>query len=219
MRQVYLAPYGTGGSVGRSCDATVAMKTLAKLALSGLLTVLPVALTVYVFWWLGSKAEAVLGGLLRRFVPGARYVPGAGLAIGFGLLIAVGLFMRATLAQRVAALFNRLLDRIPLVKTVYGSVSDLLSLFSQRTEDVEQVVLVRLKDPPLQVLGLVTRVGVPALDADAAAEDDPLAAVYIPMSYGIGGYTVLIRRSALLPVKMTVADALRFAVTAGAPSK
>jgi len=194
------------------------VKTIGKLALSGLVTVLPVAITLYVFWWVGSGAEAILGGLLRQVLPESLYVPGAGLVLGFVLLIAVGLVMRAVVARRLARLVDRLIARIPLVKTIYGSVSDLLSLFSKKSANrIDQVVLVTLADPALRMLGLVTRPEVPELDA--GVDGDPVASVYIPMSYGVGGYTVLARRSALTPVNLKVEEALRFAITAGAPSK
>jgi uncharacterized membrane protein len=194
------------------------VKTIGKLALSGLVTVLPVAVTLYVLWWLCSGAEAFLGGMLRRVLPEGLYVPGAGLLVGVVLLVGVGLLMHAVVARRLSALFDRLVDRIPLVKTVYGAVGDLLSFFSKHTErEVKQVVLVPIEGTAFRVLGLVTRAEVSELDP--GVEGDPVAAVYLPMSYGVGGYTVLVRRSALTAVSMTVEEALRFAITAGAPSR
>jgi uncharacterized membrane protein len=194
------------------------MKTIGKLALSGLATVLPVALTLYVFWWLGAGAETFLGGLLRRVLPESLYVPGAGLALGFLFLVGVGLVMRGVVARRLERLMDRLMARIPLVRTIYGSVGDLLSLFSKKEAgSIERVVLVAPDHSQIRVLGLVTRSAVPELVA--GTEGEALAAVYLPMSYGIGGYTVLVPRSALTPVPMSVEQALRFAVTAGAPAK
>ncbi len=193
------------------------MKTIGKLALSGLVTVLPVAITLYIGWWLGSGAETILGGILRRAVPDRLYIPGAGLVLAFALLVAVGLIMRAVVARKIGAYFRTLMDRVPLVKTIYGSVSDLLSLFTrQGPERVDQVVLVKIAASPVRMLGLVTRHEVPEIDP--GEEGDPVAVVYVPMSYGLGGYSVLARRSSLTPVSMSVEQALRFAVTAGAPS-
>jgi uncharacterized membrane protein len=194
------------------------MKTIGRLALTGLVTVLPLALTLYVIWWLGSGAEDLLGGLLRRVLPEGLYVPGAGLVLGLVFLVGLGLVMRALVARKVAHLFDRLMERIPLVKSIYGSVADMLSLFTKkRVSHVEQVVLITLADPHVRILGLVTRPEVPEIDA--GVEGDPVAVVYVPMSYGIGGYALLARRSSLTPVPMSVEQALRFAVTAGAPSK
>jgi uncharacterized membrane protein len=194
------------------------MKTIGKLALTGLVTVLPLAFTLYVLWWLGSGAEGVLGGLLRRVLPEGLYVPGTGLVVGLAFLVGLGLLMRAILVRRVARLFDRVMGRIPLVKSIYGSVADLLSLFTKkRVGHLEQVVLVPLGDTGVRILGLVTRPEAPELDA--GVDGDPVAVVYVPMSYGIGGYAVLALRSSLTPVRMSVEQALRFAVTAGAPSK
>jgi uncharacterized membrane protein len=193
------------------------MKTVGKLMFKGLVAVLPIALTLYIMWWLGSGVEALLGGLLRRVLPERLYVPGLGLVLGAGLLIAMGSVMNAVVARRLTAALDGLMSRVPLVKTVYGSVRDLLSLFSKTAKErVDQVVLVRLTDS-LRLLGLVTRAAVPEL---GVGEDkkDPLVAVYVPMSYGIGGYTVLAPRSALTPVGMKVEHALRFAITGGGTS-
>lgn len=190
------------------------MKTVGKLMLKGLVAVLPIALTLYIMWWLGSGMEALLAGLLRRVLPESLYVPGLGLVVGAGLLVGVGFLMSAVLARRIAAALDRLMDRVPLVKTVYGAVTDLLSLFSKTArERVDQVVLVQLTDSPVRSLGLVTRATVPELDTGQGG--DPLVAVYIPMSYGIGGYTVLAPKSALTPVRMDAEHALRFAITGG----
>ncbi len=194
------------------------MKTIGKLALSGLVTLLPVALTLYIIWWLGSGAEALLGGFLRKVIGEDLYVPGAGLVLGLGLLIGVGFLMRAVLARKVAAAVDRLVERIPLVKTVYGSLRDLLSLFSKKPQErIDRVVLVTFADTRLRMLGLVTRSEMPEIDA--GVQGDPVVAVYIPMSYGVGGYTVLVPSSTLTPLSMSVEEALRFAITAGAPSK
>ena len=194
------------------------MKTLWKLALSGLVTVLPAAVTLYAIWVVCAGAESFTGGLLRQVIPEGLYVPGIGLLFGLLLLIGVGLLMRGVVARRLSTLLDRLVNRIPLVKTLYGAVGDLLSHFSKPSHgEVQQVVLVTLEDEAFQVLGLVTRAELSEFGPEV--EGDPLAAVYLPMSYGIGGYTVLVRRSALTAVSMTVEEALRFAITAGAPSR
>lgn len=190
------------------------MKTVGKLMLKGLVAVLPIALTLYIMWWLASGTEALLGGLLRRVLPERLYVPGLGLILGAGLLIGVGALMNAVMARRIASAVDGLMDRVPLVKTVYGAVRDLLSLFSRTAKErVDQVVLVSLTGSSVRSLGLVTRAAVPELDS--GERGDPLVAVYIPMSYGIGGYTVLAPRSALTPVAMDAEHALRFAITGG----
>ncbi|MFQ5844624.1 MAG: hypothetical protein ACE5JG_06495, partial [Planctomycetota bacterium] len=67
-----------------------------------------------------------------------------------------------------------------------------------------------------RVLGVLTRETVEELPSGEGEADR--AAVYLPMSYGIGGFTILVPRSALRPVKMGFEEAMRFAVTAGMSS-
>ncbi|HDK02522.1 MAG TPA: DUF502 domain-containing protein, partial [Gammaproteobacteria bacterium] len=107
-----------------------------------------------------------------------------------------------------------LLERVPLVKTLYGSVRDLMNFFSGSSAGrFNQVVSVAIPNSELRLMGLVTRDQVADVDPGLAPEN--AVAVYFPMSYQIGGYTVFVPRSALTPVNLSINAAMRFAVTAG----
>ena len=111
-------------------------------------------------------------------------------------------------------MWERLLYRLPLIKSIYGAFRDLLSFVAApRDKALQQVVAVRIGETDMRLLGFVTRDNLQDLPKGLAEED--AAAVYLPMSYQIGGYTVLVPRSALQPVEMSLEDAMRFAVTAG----
>ena len=58
------------------------MKLAIRMFLTGLAAVLPVAVTLYVLYWLGSTAEAFLGGGLKMLIPDTLYWPGMGVAAG-----------------------------------------------------------------------------------------------------------------------------------------
>jgi len=75
------------------------------------------------------------------------------------------------------------------------------------------VVMVMLPGQEFQVLGFVTRESFDDIPLEPAA-DDPVA-VYMPMSYQIGGYTLYLSRSLLTPVDMPFEEAMRLAVTGG----
>lgn len=190
------------------------MKRLSSIFLKGLAAVLPVTLTLYLLYWIGTSAEALLGGLLIRLLPEGAYQPGMGLITGVLLILLVGLLLQAYLVRKLWALGERLVSRIPLVKTVYGAIQDLLSFFSQsEARQMEQVVSVPVGDQGYRLLGFVTREDSATLPPGLAGEDT--VAVYLPMSYQIGGYTLFLPRSLLQPVDMSVDEAMRFAVTAG----
>jgi len=191
------------------------MRQLGRLFLQGLAATLPLALTVYVLWWLGSAAERGFGGILRASLPEGAYVPGLGVVLGVGVMIAIGIVLRAWWARSVWLGIEGLLGHIPLVKTIYGPVKDLMTFFAEgdRKRQLSQVVMVRIGEPPLQLMGLVTKDDaqeVTGRDADA----DQIA-VYLPMSYQIGGFMVLVPRDAVEYLELSVEDALRAVVTAG----
>src|SRR5258706_284536 len=106
------------------------MRKIFTLTMSGLVTVLTVALTIYVIWWLVNTVE----GWLRRalialhIVRPENYWPGLGLITGFFLLLAVGSLVNAYAGKIFLKYWDDLLGRIPLVKTLYGGFRDVVSL-------------------------------------------------------------------------------------------
>ena len=187
------------------------MRLLTKLIVQGLAALLPIALTIYVIRWLAVTGEEWLGGLLREILPEGAYKTGMGVGLGLLVVIAVGILCNALIVRRVLHLIDRISAKITLVKTIYGSVNDLMSYFSQggaKNKKLSKPVLVTVA-PGIDTLGVLTRDAVPELGRP------DLTAVYIPMSYGIGGLTVLVPSAALKPVDMSIEEALRFAVTAG----
>ena len=79
-----------------------------------------------------------------------------------------------------------------------------------------QVVLVSLGQTNLSTLGFVTRETFTGFPPEMGGED--IVAVYIPLSYQIGGHMVLVPRTAIKPLPMSMQDAMRFAITAGMTS-
>src|SRR5688572_11899099 len=109
----------------------MSLKRVVRTFLSGLAVVLPIVITIAVLLWLVNATEATLGAVVRVFLPDDVYQPGLGLVVALGLVFAVGVLMEAVYFRRLMGWFEELLNRIPLVKTVYSAVRDLMSLFSK----------------------------------------------------------------------------------------
>ena len=192
------------------------MRKIFTLMMSGLVTVLPLALTVYVIWWLVNTVE---GGLRRTLLDlhvlrPENYWPGLGLITGFFLLLAVGSLVNAYAGRIILKYWNDLLGRIPFVKTLYGGFRDVVSLLpsgSGEKRDLQRVVLAEFGR--VHAIGFVTREDVPAaLEAHGGAD---WVTVYFPMSYAFGGYTIYLPRDRVQPLDISVEDAMRLAITAG----
>lgn len=187
------------------------IRTVSRIFFTGLAAVLPLVITIAILWWLGSGAERLLGGVVLRLIPNSWYVPGMGILLGVLLTFAIGLLAHAWLFRRLFAWWDALFNRIPLVKTVYGAVQDFMSFISGGGKNFDRVVMVEIEG--YRIVGFVTCEDSAALPAPLG--DDDRIAVYFPMSYQIGGYTVFIPRSRVTPVEMGMETAMRFVVTAG----
>ncbi len=190
---------------------------VGKIFLQGLAVVLPVVLTIAVIYWLGVSLERALGAIIRLVMPDGTYRPGMGIAAGVLITFLAGLAMRVWAARRLLALAERIVDRIPLAKSIYGGVRDLMRFVSTAADsgNMDKVVLVTLADG-IKVVGFVT-----SDDADLAGEidgEEEQVPVYLQMSYQLGGYTVFVPRSRVRALDMDLEDAMRWVLTAGMSS-
>jgi uncharacterized membrane protein len=188
------------------------MNTLGKLFLKGLAVMIPAALTLAILWWLARGAERVLGGLLSAFLPAGWYIPGMGLLAAVAITILVGLLTHVIVFQRLFAIGEAILARLPLVKSLYSAIKDFMAYFSPDNKAaMNKVVLVQLPGQAFELLGFVTREDFSRLPVQLSV-DDPVA-VYLPFSYQIGGYTLFLPRSCLTPVDMPFEEAMKLVLT------
>jgi len=189
------------------------MRRISNVLIRGLVTVLPVGVTVYLVYWLGVTAESLLGGLIRTIVPDEHYWPGLGLLAGFTALLIVGLLVNAYVVRRLLAFGESVLERIPLVKTVYGALKDFTRFFPATGErrDLKRVVTARVGSGRL--IGFVTQETVsPRIAGEQAGA---MVAVYFPMSYQIGGYTIYLPKADLEETDLSVEEAMRLVLIGG----
>lgn len=189
------------------------MNKLWAALVRGLVVVLPIGLTLWLLWWFGTTVEAMLHRVIMLVVPESLYRPGMGIAVAVVLLIAAGVAVNAFLVRRVLAAWERLMERIPIVKSVYGAVRDFASFLPTGGEkrELRRVVMARFGDA--RAVGFVTRDDAGELGLGPGAEGT--VAVYFPMSYQIGGYTLLLPRDRLEPLDLPVEAAMRLVLTGG----
>ena len=194
------------------------MKYIGRIFLTGVLTVLPVLATAYLLIWLFTAAESFLGKPLQWLIPPGFYHAGMGLAVGVVVIFVVGVLMRAYIVRRLFEFAEKLVLRVPLIKTIYAAIRDFFGMFAGQDDQVAlQVVTVKLPGTDMRLMGFVTRDHFSDLPEGVAKEGD--VAVYLPMSYQIGGYTVFMPRSQIVPVAMSREQAMRFVLTAGLRAK
>lgn len=189
------------------------MKTfLSKSLVKGSMVVLPLLITVWAIWsafvWLNGIGLDLLGFLHLSSL----YFPGIGLLLMLALLLITGLAFEFNPVGWIYQYVEEALLRFPLVKTLYGAVKDFAAMFDKEKEQSKQTVLLKL-DGLGQVLGFITSTKMPGPLHDALGRE--LVAVYVPMSYMIGGHTLFVPKEDLTLVDWSFEDAMRFAITAG----
>jgi uncharacterized membrane protein len=110
-----------------------------------------------------------------------------------------------------------LLERVPLVKTVYRMLKDMLQFFGpSEQEHTSQVAMVRpIKDGP-EMIGFVTRSSLEGMPEGVGGASK--VGVYLPMSYQIGGFLVVVDRENVRLIDMEMEEALRITLSAGMTS-
>lgn len=191
------------------------LKSLSRILLTGFITLVPVMLTVYLMYWLAVSSERLMGNMLALVLPEALYFPGLGMLTGLLVMFIVGLLMKAYLIRRVFALGEKLLYRLPLIKSIYRAFRDLFDFMSPHKEGMGQVVAVNFNG--IQAIGFITQEDINRLP-DAFQEDDSVL-VYLPMSYMMGGHTLFVPRNNVRPLDMSMDEAMRFVLTAGITGK
>ena len=188
--------------------STQLTKLIYQYFFRGLITALPLGLTVYLLYVFLSWSETLAMQLMQPFI-GDVYVPGMGLLFGVVGILLLGFLVSQRCVGKLLLLVELPFTNLPVVKSIYSSLKDFADYFSPRRNEDAQQTVVALKMPghELEIVGLVTRQSVDELPTGFLLGDR--VAVYLPMGYMIGGYTVFVPREWVQPLDMTVEEAMR----------
>ena len=199
---------------------------LQRYLITGLLTFIPLWLTWLVFAFIvsvlshvGAPAVAATFALISALFPAAAEWLGQewfrSIVAFVGTILALyllGFAVSRMLGQRLLAGFERLIERIPLVHTIYGGSKKLMTMLQSKPGNTQRVVLIGFPSPTLKTIGFVTRTFV-----DSTGRE--MAAVYVPTTPNpTGGYLEIVPVELLTPTDWTVDQAMTFILSGGAVS-
>lgn len=191
------------------------MKIIVKSLLKGLAIILPLVITIEVLRWLLSMVENVLAPLLQLIVPGEWYLPGMAI-LGFVLIcIAIGYSTRWPSLDWLWQLPGKALMKLPGTKQVYGILQDIIDVMSGKNFTDGSVVLVKLPTSEIELIGIVTKQGGQPNDRMSSLMQEDQLAVFMPMAYNVGGYTIIVPRSCTRNIDMKPAEALQLVLSGG----
>lgn len=187
-------------------------RSLRKYLITGLLVWLPVVVTVYVLWWGFKFFDSVLGNAITRFI-GMR-IPGIGILTSLVLIFFTGLFAANYLGRRLIAFGDNLMTRIPLVRSVYLTVKQIVDAFLHGSNVAfQQVVLVEYPRPGMWAIAFMT--------SDVKNEihektNEDIIAVFIPTTPNpTSGFLLYVPKQDVIFADMSVEDGLKMVVSGG----
>jgi len=187
-------------------------KKLLNYFLNGLLLSVPLVVVLYVIYQLFMFMDDLILPFLNPGKEPADYnFRGFGFVILVAVLMVLGYFGNTLIAKPIQRSIDRLLDRIPLIKTLYKAIADLLSAFVGKKKRFNQPVLVKIsKDSNLQKIGFVTDANLSQL-GDIRGQ----VAVYFPHSYAFSGNLFIVPIENVKQLDQNPADVMKYIVSGG----
>lgn len=184
------------------------MRKIFQYFLQGLLLVAPFGLTIYFIYVIFRFTDNLLKSTILEFLDIT--VPGLGLIIIVGFLVVIGFLGQTIIARPFKMLFQKLLDRVPILRVVYSALNDLFSAFVGQEKKFNRPVLVLVNPVTnLEKLGFLTD------DDLSKLKLKDKVAVYFPHSYNFSGELYIVPAEQVTPVNISPAEVMKFIVSAG----
>ncbi len=178
----------------------------------GVVVIVPLAITYWVLKSLFLTIDDIISPIFDQVLH--QHIPGLGFISMFVLIMVVGILSRNLIGVAVFKFFEKIIFTIPLARTIYSAMRDLFSAFQpgKKGKSFRQVVLIEYPRPGLSTIGFVTN----EFSIRNATPHSELVSVYIlnppnPTS----GVLVLVPRSEIQVLNMTVEEGLKLALSGG----
>lgn len=192
--------------------------------LTGLVVAAPVIITAYFLTFVIESVDS----LVRPFFPQqfARFgVPGLGLLVVVMSLTLLGAITANVIGRWLLRIWDALLLRVPIVRAIYRPVKQMFdTIIGPDSQSFREVVLAPYPHPDSWAIAFVTSPAPPqvskALAGKGAAEYEARVTVYVPTAPNLyAGYLLILPRSALRPLDMSVDEAIRTIVSMGTATR
>ena len=190
---------------------------MRRYLIAGLLVWVPLGITIWVLHFLVTTLDQTLLLFPERAQPDrilGIHIPGLGVVLSFAILLLTGVVAANFLGARLIRIWEALLGRIPVVKSIYSSVKQVSdTLLSDSGNAFRKALLVQWPHPGTWTIAFLTGTPSPAVAAHLTEEH---LAVYVPTTPNpTGGYFVIVPRASVRDLDMTVDEALKYVISMG----
>ena len=193
---------------------------MRKYLITGLLIWIPLVITIWVLKLVVDTLDQSLLLLPPQWRTEAflgYHVPGLGVVLTLVIVFVTGVFATNFLGARLVRLWDAILQRIPVVSSIYSSVKQISdTVFSSSGQAFRKALLVQWPRPGMWTIAFLT--GAPGGDVTNYLRGDYVS-IYVPTTPNpTGGYFVMLAREDVIELDMTVDEALKYIISMGAVS-
>jgi uncharacterized membrane protein len=184
------------------------MKKIFRYFLQGLLLAAPAGITLFVIYWVFDAID----GPVRHFIRDTfgLQIPGVGLVVTFTVIALLGWAGQSFLFTPVTRLFERLLEKAPIVKMLYTSINDFVNAFVGEKRKFTRPVLVKVNlVSNLEKIGFIT-----TDDLTELGIKDKVVVLF-PHSYNWSGEMFIVPVEHITPLNLPPGEVMKFVVTGG----
>jgi uncharacterized membrane protein len=187
---------------------------LKRYFITGLLVWIPIVITLWVLGMVVSTFESVVPGFLTSEALFGRHIPGFGFVLVVAVVILTGLFTANLLGRKLFEIWEGLLSRIPLVRTIYNSVKQVSdTVLAPNGQAFRKAVLFQYPRAGCWTIGFLT--GSPGGEVASLLPGEHVS-VYIPTTPNpTSGFFLMVPRSEVFELNMSVDAALKYIVSMG----
>lgn len=194
------------------------MQPFRRYFLSGLLVWLPLCVTIFVIRFIVDLLDNTLLLLPRNYRPDTLlgfHVPGVGVILTVVVIVLTGLIVANFLGKKLMEIWDGLMGRIPLVRSVYNGVKQILeTLIAPGGTAFRKVLLVEFPRAGMWSIAFQTGSSTPIVDE--AAKDNDMVSLFIPATPNpTSGFLMMMPRSEVIELNMSVEQALKFVISLG----
>ncbi len=194
---------------------------LRNTFIAGLLTILPIFVTFFMLGFLFKKIDSLSQPLVQQLLsqlPFLEYkgntIPGLGIMLTILVVFFTGLFVTNVMGRKLMGLGERILEKIPLVRSIYGASKQFLQAVSLSSQDsFSKVVLIEYPRKGIYSVGFVT--------CDSTGEpqrvtDEDMINIFIPTTPNpTSGMFIMVPKDSIIPMSMTVEEGIKLVVSGG----
>lgn len=192
------------------------MNQIIKYFLRGLLSLVPLSLTIYILYVSVKYVAYIISPILKKInivmdIDLPWLGPGLGVIIIFVFVVIVGYLGSILISSPINSVFKKLLKQAPLIQTIYTSIKDLMNTFVGNKKGFSEPVLVQIyENSTIERIGFITSEDIKALNIHQGK-----VLVYMPHSYAISGQLFVVEKKHVKKIDCSSSEVMKLIVSAG----